>query len=113
MSTGPEADDAVIIALAPAWARVMYTNVINLLGEIMAKETVEQADLDAIQAELGTIADDLEAELNSLNVPAANLSGLTAIVDRLRADVLPAPAPTPPADPTPAPADPAPTDSTQ
>jgi hypothetical protein len=84
--------------LAPAWAREMYKAIIEQGSSIMAQVKVEQDDLNQIQTDLGNIADDLERELTALNVPAGDLKGVRAVVDRLRTDVAvptPAPEPTP------------------
>ena len=61
-------------------------------NDIMAQVQVAQEDLDALAAELGTIADDLAAEIAALeaevaagNLPAGSLDGLTAVKDRLAA----------------------------
>lgn len=104
------ADDPLQLA-APGWAFVMYQNLMSGLGEIMAKVTVEQTDLDNLGTQLGSIADDLEAELAQLSVPAGSLDNVNEIVARLRNDVaVPAPDPGPPVPepsppgPTPAPA---------
>jgi hypothetical protein len=95
--------------LAPAWARGMFVAVMETLnaivttqGKIMAKVNVEQTELDNISTQLGSIADDLDAELAALNVPAGDLSGVQAVVDRLRNEVtVPTPAPEPTPDPAP------------
>lgn len=67
-----------------------------------------QNQVNAIQAELGTIASDLEQEVTALQAAAAasqppvDLSGLQAIVDRLNSDdaAWKQPAPAAPATPT-------------
>lgn len=102
--------------LAPAWARGMYlalaTQIADAEERIMAKVTVEDTDIENLRTALGSIADDLEKELAALNVPAGDLTGVQAIVSRLRNDVpvptptpapAPAPAPTPTPNPTPDP----------
>jgi chromosome segregation ATPase len=108
-------DDLQFYELAPAWAREMFralssqndslrdqlTTVLTREDMIMAEVKVAQEDLDTLQTDLDTIADDLETELQALNVPEGDLTGVQAIVDRLRSDVkVPTPAPTP--DPGPA-----------
>ena len=87
--------------LAPAWAREMFDVLLAQINaidtkesDIMAQVKVEQDDLTQLQSSLNSIADDLESELASLNVPKGDLSGVQAVVDRLRNDVA-VPAPTP------------------
>lgn len=82
--------------LAPAWARDMYLMLSQQIGDVMAKVTVEDTDIETLKTALGSIADDLEKELAALNVPAGDIGPVNAIVARLRNDVpVPTPAPTP------------------
>lgn len=100
----------IIVALknrrdyTPRWARDIEIRIVERLecfiqqkvnSLIMALVQVDQDVIDTLTDELSGIGDALDAEIQSLKtaLPDADLSGLTAVKDRLAGLEVPTPAP--------------------
>lgn len=88
-----------VIRLAPAWAREMYYEIIKQLGAIMAAVQIEQGDLDALAAQVESLATTV-ASIDTTPLQKADQTALDQAVADLQTAVQKVAPPPPPPPPT-------------